>query len=82
MHHLLLDKKMIEIISQPTNRKRKEFTCFKCGCVYQADFWDYEFWNPNYEWGYRLACPVCKDDTWHKCDINGNAKGVKDVSES
>ena len=72
---------MIEVIKGPTNRGRKEFTCFKCGCIYQADKWDYEYWNPDLEWGYRIACPVCGDSTWHKQDRYGKFIGVKDVEK-
>ena len=57
---------MIEIISGPIKRNRKEFTCFNCGTIYQADKWNYEYWDPNGEWGYRIPCPVCGDKTWHK----------------
>lgn len=57
---------MVTIIKQPDPQDRKEFTCFKCGCVYQADKWDYEYENRNCEWGYRLKCPICKDNSWHK----------------
>ena len=59
---------MITIVEGPkaNKRERKEFTCFNCGTVYQADKWDYEYWNPNCEWGYRIPCPVCGDKTWHK----------------
>ena len=57
---------MIKIISGPTKNERKEFTCKQCGTVFQADKWDYEFWNPNLEWGYRIPCPTCGDKSWHK----------------
>lgn len=77
---------MIEIISGPTKRDRKEFTCFRCGTIYQADKWDYEFWDPNGNQGYRCACPTCGDNTWHrqtKKDRYGESigpyEGVKDV---
>ena len=71
---------MIEIISGPTKRNRKEFTCFQCGTIYQADKWDYEFCK-----GYRCACPTCSDNTWHRQkkdrygEFVGPYEGVKDV---
>ena len=78
---------MIEIINGPKadKRERKEFTCFNCGTVYQADKWDYEYWNPNCEWGYRIPCPVCGDKTWHKEIITNRGinyqrfEGVRDL---
>ena len=56
---------MVEIINGPTKRERKEFTCFKCGTVYQADQWDYLYSNPNGKWGYQIPCPICGDNSWH-----------------
>lgn len=71
---------MITIIKEPDHSKRKEFTCFRCGCVFQADEWDYEFWNPNTEWSYRIKCPICKDNTWRKYNYRTKQyEGVRDV---
>lgn len=74
---------MITIIKDADHTERKEFTCFNCGCVFQADKWDYEIWNPNGTWAYRIACPICKDYRWRK--YNKHLKkynGVRDVLES
>lgn len=73
---------MVEIVTGPTDNKRKEFTCFNCGTIYRADKWDYEFWDPNGNWGYRCPCPICKDNSWHyQTDdpLSIQYKGVKDV---
>lgn len=72
---------MITVIKDPDTSNRKEFTCFKCKCVYQADEWDYDYWNDvNGEWAYRVACPICGDRTWHKYNqYTRNYEGVKDV---
>lgn len=73
---------MITIIKEPDHSKRKEFTCFKCGCIFQADEWDYEFWNPNGDWAYRIECPICKDNPWRNYNIYAKQYiGVKDVKE-
>ena len=72
---------MITIIKEPNHLKRKEFTCLRCGCIFQADEWDYEFWNPNGDWAYRIECPVCKDKPWRHYDIHTQQyERVKDVS--
>ena len=74
---------MITIIKDADHTERKEFTCFNCGCVFQADKWDYEIWNPNGTWAYRIACPICKDYRWRK--YNKHLKkynGVRDVLKS
>lgn len=71
---------MITIIKDSDHSKRKEFTCLRCGCIFQADEWDYEFWNPNGDWGYRIACPICKDNPWrHYNKYAKQYEGVKDV---
>ena len=74
---------MITIIKNADHTGRKEFTCFNCGCIFQADKWDYEYWNPNGVWGYRIACPICGDDTWHKYNERlRKYNGVRDVFKS
>lgn len=71
---------MITIIKEPDHSKRKEFTCRRCHCIFQADEWDYEFWNPNGDWAYRIECPICKDNFWRYYDVCAKQyMGVRDV---
>ena len=74
---------MITIIKDADHTERKEFTCFNCGCIFQADKWDYEHWNPNGVWGYRIACPICGDNSWHQYNERlRKYDGVRDVLKS
>ena len=76
---------MITIVEGPkaNKRERNEFTSFNGGTVYQADKRDYEYWNPNGIWGYRIACPICGDNTWHKYNERlRKYDGVREVLKS
>ena len=74
---------MITIIKDADRTERKEFTCFNCGCIFQADKWDYVYWNPNGVWSYYIACPICGDDTWHGYNERlRKYDGVRDVFKS
>lgn len=71
---------MITIIKEPDHSRRKEFTCLRCHCVFQADEWDYEFWNPNGDWAYRIKCPICGDSPWRTYNYRTKQyEGVRDV---
>ena len=72
---------MVTIIKGPTKTGRKEFTCLRCGAIFQADEWDYEFWNPDGVWGYRIPCPICKDNLWRYKKSSGYYEGVRDVED-